>query len=68
MFLNLSWGHNGRYPAEEGGEEGKRKGGGTATEGGGGKSGGDTLARGGVAEKRPRTENSDTETEAGGEA
>ena len=40
MILNLSWGHSGRYPAEEGGEASQREGGGTATETeGGGKEG-----------------------------
>ena len=53
MFLNLSWGYSGRYPAEEGGEGGKRDEGGmtTATEEeegkeGRGKRGGIALARG----------------------
>ena len=59
---------------EEGGEGGQREGGGTAiaTEGGGGKKGrgksrGITLAKGSSCRKRPRTEKSDTETEAAGD-
>ena len=57
---------------KEGGEGGKREGGGTttATEGGGGKEGGGRSGgitqEEGQPEKRPRTERSDTETEADG--
>ena len=54
---------------EEGGEGGKRKGGrGTETEGGGGQEREGKNQGGGGVEKSPRTERSDTETEAGGEA
>ena len=46
-------------------EENRR--GGTETEGGGGKTEETHLQKEGVAEKRPRTDRSNTETEAGGE-
>ena len=68
VFLILSWGHSGKYAAEEGGVGGKRKGVGTETWQ---KEDRREEARAeetysqeeGGAEKRPRNERSDTETE-----
>ena len=57
-------GHSGGYLVKKGGEGGQREGGGCKE--GGGKSGGITLARGGSCTKRPRTERTNTETEATG--